>query len=136
VPLVDDEDDAREMMIHMLEQWHATALAVGSADEAVGMIASFQPDIIISDIAMPGRDGFDLIRSLRANDITKPAVALSAFARAEDREHALREGFQLHMSKPINSQQLIDAIVRLLPGRDRTVLPRAICAGQTENSTM
>jgi CheY-like chemotaxis protein len=72
--------------------------------------------VIVSDIGMPGRDGYDLIRTLRRNGVTTPAIALTAFARAEDRIRSLQAGFQTHLPKPVEPTELI-AVVASLAGR-------------------
>ncbi len=117
VLVVDDEPDARDMVRRVLEHGGARVCAAGSADEAVEMLRQFKPDILLSDIGMPHRDGFDLIREIRAlppeggGDI--PAAALTAFARAEDRERALTSGYQTHLAKPIEPAALLAAVANL-----------------------
>jgi CheY-like chemotaxis protein len=80
-------------------------------------IASFTPHLLLSDVGMPGRDGYDLIREVRTrNDALKniPAIALSAFARPEDRQHAMQSGYQVHLSKPVNPEELVASIASIL----------------------
>jgi len=118
--VVDDEPDARDLVARILRQHRATVLLAASAEEALAKVRSERPDLIISDIGMPARDGFELIQDVRAlldqvRDI--PALALTAFARAEDQELALRSGFQRHLGKPVDSLALVTACADLLAGR-------------------
>ena len=91
--------------------------SAASVDEALAAIASSRPDLVISDIAMPDKDGFDLVRMLRdlpAKDGSLiPALALTAYAREEDHQRALDAGFQFHLAKPVNPGALIRAISQL-----------------------
>jgi CheY-like chemotaxis protein len=95
-------------------------IQASSADEGVHLFEQSAPDVLISDIGMPGRDGFDFIRQIRelenSANRTVPAVALTAFARAEDRKRALQAGFQLHIAKPVIPSELL-TIVASLAGR-------------------
>lgn len=91
--------------------------ACSSAREALSTIEAFGPDVIVSDIGMPDMDGYQFVRQLRSMPEPwgrLPAIALTAFARAEDRDRALRAGFDLHLAKPIESSQLVAAICRLI----------------------
>jgi len=118
--VVDDEADARELLITVLEESGAQVRAVGSASEAMRSLEEFKPDILVSDIGMPGEDGYTLLRKIRAlkpeNGSQIPAAALTAYARAEDRTQALLAGFQIHISKPVEPAELI-AVVASLAGR-------------------
>ncbi|WP_341525333.1 PAS domain S-box protein [Nostoc sp. UHCC 0302] len=120
VLVVDDEADARHLLTMILEQHGAEVMAVASAQEAIIAVQKFQPDILVSDIGMPQQDGYALIRQLRALSPEQggriPAVALTAYARAEDRTQALLAGFQLHVPKPANPAELA-AVVANLAGR-------------------
>jgi CheY-like chemotaxis protein len=90
---------------------------VGSVAQALAVIDEFAPHLLISDLAMPGRDGFDLIREVRAlgwDAKRLPAVALSAFAREEDRQRALAAGYQLHFGKPPDLTALLVQLTGLL----------------------
>jgi CheY-like chemotaxis protein len=117
---VDDEPDARSLISRLLIQCKADVIACASADEGLETAKSFRPDVVISDIGMPGKDGYQFIRELRqiAQDIGKkfPAVALTAFARSEDRTRAMMAGYQVHIAKPIEPQELL-ATVGSLAGR-------------------
>jgi CheY-like chemotaxis protein len=99
----------------LMECGAEVALA-GSADEAMMLIESFGPDIMVSDVGMPDQDGYDLIRRVRARVAAKtlPAVALTAFARSEDRRRALLAGFQTHVSKPAEPAELVAVVASLV----------------------
>ncbi|MGI2905983.1 PAS domain S-box protein [Tolypothrix sp. VBCCA 56010] len=120
VLVVDDEVDARELIAAMLEPLGVQVRAAASAIEALVALQAFQPDVLVSDIGMPGENGYALIRQLRALEQEQlrriPAVALTAYARAEDRTQALLAGFQLHVPKPVNQAELA-AVVANLAGR-------------------
>jgi signal transduction histidine kinase/ActR/RegA family two-component response regulator len=117
---VDDESDARELVATMLIQFGAEVKAAESATEALTIFGGWSPDVLISDIEMPGLDGYSLIRKVRdletANGKYIPAIALTAHARAEDHDRALQAGFQIHISKPIAPAEL-KMIVMGLTGR-------------------
>jgi CheY-like chemotaxis protein len=97
----------------------AEVIAAASVDEALDALDRFRPDVLISDIAMPDRDGYDLIREIRSREPERggkiPAVAVTAYARAEDRVRVLAAGFQMHIAKPIDPDELI-AVVASLTG--------------------
>jgi PAS domain S-box-containing protein len=120
VLVVDDEVDARELIKAMLQPLGVEVMAAASAIEALIALQAFQPDVLVSDIGMPGENGYALIRQLRALSEEQggriPAVALTAYARAEDRTQALLAGFQLHVPKPVNQAELA-AVVANLAGR-------------------
>ena len=117
---VDDEPDARALVRRLLEGCDATVRTAGSAAEALAMIREEAPDVLVSDIGMPEQDGYALIRQVRALGSAHagnvPAVALTAYARSEDRMKAIRAGFQMHMAKPIEGAELI-TVVASLAGR-------------------
>jgi signal transduction histidine kinase/ActR/RegA family two-component response regulator len=117
VLLVDDESDARDLIEDMLRGAGARVVSAGSAEEALRRFAQAQPDALLSDIGMPGESGYDLIRQVRALPIEAgggvPAIAITAFARPEDRSRALAAGFQLHLSKPIEQGELFAALSSL-----------------------
>jgi CheY-like chemotaxis protein/anti-sigma regulatory factor (Ser/Thr protein kinase) len=120
VLVVDDDVDSRDLMTHVLEQAGAAVTTVGSASEALEMIDAIAPDVLVSDIGMPQQDGYHLVRILRKREsgsATVPAVAVTAYARLEDRQHALAAGFQAHVSKPIAPRDLIAAVERLSASR-------------------
>jgi CheY-like chemotaxis protein len=108
---VDDEPDARDLLVAVLEQEGARVTAVGSAAAALEALSREpRPDILLSDIAMPHEDGYMLIRRIRAlppdDGGLIPAVAVTAYARAEDRRVALTAGFQAHLTKPVRPIEL------------------------------
>jgi PAS domain S-box-containing protein len=117
VLIVDDEPDARELVSMMLERCGAEVRAAASASEALGYIESWEPSVLVADIGMQGEDGYDLIRKLRSLPEEKggltPAVALTAYARVEDRTRALSAGYQMHMAKPVERAQLAAAVASL-----------------------
>lgn len=120
VLIVDDEADTRELISTVLAECGAEVTAVGSVDEAIDVI-DLKPDVLVSDIGMPGKDGYVLIRKVREKEalgVRIPAIALTAYARVEEHQEALLAGFQLHMAKPVKSEELIAAIARLANNRN------------------
>jgi PAS domain S-box-containing protein len=117
---VDDEPDARELVRRVLEERDATVRTAGSVDEAISIFKNWSPDVLISDLGMPGRDGFELIRSIRTlpedSGGKVAAAALTAYARSEDRTRAMLAGYQTHVAKPVDPIELI-AVVATLGGR-------------------
>jgi PAS domain S-box-containing protein len=120
VLVVDDEADTRELLSVVLTRCGAQVLTANSAAEAGDLLERLRPDILISDIGMPGEDGYELIRRIRSLPVEKggriPAVALTAYARTEDRLRVLRSGYQMHLPKPVEVSELV-AIVANLAGR-------------------
>jgi PAS domain S-box-containing protein len=119
VLVVDDEPDARELLRVGFSQCGAEVTTAGSSEEALAAIAKQSPDLLISDIGMPNEDGYELIRRVRqlpaGSGGEVPAIALTAYARTEDRTRALRAGYQLHVTKPVDLLALmgqIDGLVR------------------------
>jgi PAS domain S-box-containing protein len=113
VLVVDDEADARELAKRVLEERGAQVILAASADAAFRAIQSEQPTVILSDIGMPECDGYAMMRRFRSAGITLPAAAITAFARSEDRTHALHAGYQTHLSKPVEPTELIAAVASL-----------------------
>jgi CheY-like chemotaxis protein len=117
VLVVDDDDDARDLVVSILEKCDAIALSASSAEQALSIIVQERPDVLVSDIGMPGMDGYDLVRAVRALPDERaqrvPAVAVTAYARTEDQRRALAEGFQLHLAKPIEPAAFASAVARL-----------------------
>ncbi|HEY4308374.1 MAG TPA: ATP-binding protein [Pirellulales bacterium] len=118
---LDDERDARELVKRILEEAGCRVQIAGTIDAAFEAFANATFDVIISDIGMPGQDGFAFIRQLRAAEAAQkrtktPAVALTAYARAEDRRKAIVAGYQAHIAKPVESGELL-AVVASLAGR-------------------
>jgi hypothetical protein len=115
VLIVDDEPDARALMGTVLEQCGADVATVASSAAALEALRSAHFDVLLSDISMPEEDGYQLIRKVRAVQPEIPAAAVTAFARAEDREAALAAGFQLHVAKPVEPATLarvVESLVR------------------------
>lgn len=113
---VDDDLDTLEMMSELLSLRGAEVRSAGSADEAISALARFEPDVLVSDISMPGRDGYELIRDVRSrgwDPETLPAVAVTALASSEDRRRALDAGYQVHLGKPIDPTELTSILVSL-----------------------
>jgi CheY-like chemotaxis protein len=112
--IVDDEADAREFTTRILTLYHAEVVAAGTAAEGLEQVQVHRSDVIVSDISMPQTDGYQFIRNVRNlsahNGGDTPAVALTAFNRAEDRTKAINAGFQRHLSKPVELQTLIDTL--------------------------
>ena len=119
VLVVEDDDEARELVRATLERAGASVETVGNSQDARREVLSDAPDVLISDIRMPEEDGYQLIRSLRDAGIDTPAIALTAYARREDADEARAAGYQIHLAKPVDAARLIDAVATLL--RDRNV---------------
>jgi len=117
VLIVDDEAETRELLRAILTQRGAKVKSCASAAEALNAIAEWKPAVMVADIGMPGEDGYELIRKLRLLDSERggsvPAVALTAYARSEDRTRVLAAGFQMHVSKPVEALELIMVIASL-----------------------
>jgi signal transduction histidine kinase/ActR/RegA family two-component response regulator len=118
--LVDDEADARDALCVLLRRSGASVRPFASAGEALAAARTAPPDVLLSDIAMPGEDGYSLIRRLRALPAAQggrvPAAALTAYAGAEDRARALAAGYDEHIVKPVNPAELIRTAARLARG--------------------
>lgn len=116
--VVDDDDDSRFYITTVLEADGATVTAVASAVAALEVLADWQPDVFICDIAMPGEDGYTLIRKVRALKADRggkvPAVALTAYADSEDRIRALEAGFQTHVPKPVDPGELVAIVANVV----------------------
>jgi PAS domain S-box-containing protein len=119
--VVDDEADMRELMRMILTTYRAQVLVAASAIEALNLLESWQPDLLISDIGMPEIDGYMLLRQVRRLSPEQggqiPAIALTAYAGEYDQQQALASGFQQHISKPVEPEQLVEAIVTLIGER-------------------
>jgi CheY-like chemotaxis protein len=121
VLVVDDEADTRECLSLALRQYGAEVATAGSCAEALAQLAERGADVLLSDLAMPGEDGFSLIRRIRALGSPHgriPAAALSAHVRAEERARAVLAGFDTHLSKPIEPRRIAAAVLALA-GRRR-----------------
>jgi PAS domain S-box-containing protein len=119
VLIVEDERDTRELLSVALARFGAHVRAAASVTEALDELHASSPDVLVSDIGMPGRDGYELLQEIRGSDAreiaTVPAIALTAYAKPEDRVHALASGFQAHLTKPLEPAQLARTIRSLLP---------------------
>ncbi len=119
VLVVDDENDSREIVEFLLEQAGAEVTTTASAKEALAALEHFKPDILVSDIGMPDMDGYMLMSQVRLlppnQGGTIPAIALTAYAGELNQQQALAAGFQRHITKPIEPQELIKAITSLRP---------------------
>jgi len=115
--VVDDEADGAAMVARMLREWGAAVRVAYSAEEALALIQREPPDLLVSDIGMPTVDGFELLRRVKTfsaqNCRELPVIALTAFARPEDRERALTAGFAVHFAKPFAPTALAAAIAEL-----------------------
>jgi signal transduction histidine kinase/CheY-like chemotaxis protein len=116
VLVVDDDSDTLTLMATALTRRHANVTAVSSAGEAIQAITRKRPDVLVSDIAMPDEDGYGLIQKVRSleNGVSEniPAVAITAYAKEEDRERALSAGFQIYLAKPVELTELISVVAR------------------------
>ena len=115
VLVVDDEQDSVTIVRRILERRGARVRGANSMNEALAEFATFSPNVILSDIGMPGNDGYEFINRLRAmpGGRSVPAVALTALARGEDRTRALRAGFQMHVAKPVDFSELVAVVQNL-----------------------
>jgi CheY-like chemotaxis protein len=113
VLVVDDESDAREALEGILRFHGAVVHAAASVVEALRIIDREALDVLLADIAMPGRDGYDLIRTVRKKKNSLPAAAVTAFTGDEDRARALEAGFQVHLGKPMQPERLLSTVLRL-----------------------
>jgi CheY-like chemotaxis protein len=118
VLVVDDDDESRSVVTAFLESHGAGVLTARSASEALDILQRDRVDVLLADVAMPGEDGYTLVRKLRALQASRastiPAAALTAFAREEDRQEALQAGFQMHLTKPIDAGALVAAVATLV----------------------
>ncbi|HVL57163.1 MAG TPA: CHASE domain-containing protein [Burkholderiaceae bacterium] len=133
---VEDESDARELMRRVLEDAGASVHCVANADEALAALTRMRPDVVLSDIGMPGVDGYEFMRRVRALPSEQggnvPAAAITAYARHEDRLEALRAGFQTHVVKPVGPEEfvaVVAALARRSTGRTSTWQGQAVGAG-------
>jgi PAS domain S-box-containing protein len=117
VLVVDDDEDARDLISRVLQECKAKVIVATSANEAMELLKRERPSVIVSDIGMPEEDGYELIRQVRslpdAQGGSTPAAALTAFARSEDRTRALRAGYQSHVAKPVEPSELVAVVASL-----------------------
>jgi CheY-like chemotaxis protein len=120
VLVVDDEVDTRDLIAEVLAQGGAEVQTAATASEALQVLEHWIPEVLVSDIGMPDEDGYALIKKVRELDAMQPgwipALALTAYANVEDRMRALSAGFQMHMAKPLDPEELV-AVVASLGGR-------------------
>jgi CheY-like chemotaxis protein len=120
VVFVDDDLDSRELVQRVLSEHGADVWTAGSSDDARSVFSEVRPDVLVSDIGMPGEDGYELIRAIRALPDDQggktPAAAVTALSRVEDRKRALLAGFHTHVAKPVEPAELV-AVVASLAGR-------------------
>ena len=119
--MVDDEPDTRELIRKILTRCQAGVTTAASATEGLELLETIVPDVIVSDIGMPEKNGYQFIREVRSRSLGNggsiPAIALTAFARPQDEANAANAGFQAHLSKPVESGELIAEIGKLVGSR-------------------
>jgi CheY-like chemotaxis protein len=117
VLVLDDEEDMRDLIAMILEHAGARVTRAASVQAALRAIAQDCPDVVVSDLAMPGEDGYAFVKQVRATASRRtrelPLVAMTAYARAEDRHRVLRAGFQRHVAKPIEPLELVEALAEI-----------------------
>jgi CheY-like chemotaxis protein len=120
VLIVDDDKDTLDLLSAALTQRSASVTAVSSAAAAIESIKTFRPDVLISDIAMPSEDGYELIKKVLALDRTPPipAIAITAYAKDEDKQRALAAGYQRYLSKPVELHEFIAAVAEAGQNRE------------------
>ena len=115
--VIDDEEDARELLTIALTQSGAEVRTAGTVAAALEILNQWNPNVLVSDIGMPGENGYDLIRTVRAQEPEKggtiPALALTGYASAEDAARARVAGYQTHMAKPVAPSDLVAAVASL-----------------------
>jgi CheY-like chemotaxis protein len=120
VLVVDDERDARGLIKRVLEEHGARVTMCGSGAEAIQLVPTVRPDVLVSDIGMPQMDGYEMLRRVRELGAARrgdvPAIAVSALARSEDRSRALREGFSVYVAKPVEPYELVATVARIRNG--------------------
>jgi CheY-like chemotaxis protein len=114
VLVVDDQQDSREMLSTLLDQRGARTMQSESAESAFQILQLHRVNVLIADIAMPNVDGYELMRRLRANGNETPAIAVTAFARSDDRRNAFDCGYTAYLSKPIDGRQLAKTVRELI----------------------
>jgi CheY-like chemotaxis protein len=118
--VVDDEPDARALIARLLTDSRARVITAASAAEAFSILVDESPDILLSDIGMPGEDGYALIKRIRAlpEKASLPAIALTAYARTDDRVKAIQAGYHMHLAKPVEPVELL-AMLQSIAERTR-----------------
>ena len=123
---VDDDADARDLVVFLLENCGASVTAVSNAADALAALTESVPDLLLSDIGMPDTNGYLLLRQVRAMAPEQgglvPAIALTAYAGEIDYQQALAAGFQRHLSKPLDPEKLVQAILGVLDRSGETIV--------------
>jgi CheY-like chemotaxis protein len=118
VLIVDDLRDNLDFLTFLLEQYGAISMAIDTPTEVLPALSTFKPDILICDIGMPQEDGYSLLRRIRKLAPEEggrvPAIALTAYAKDEDREESQKAGYQRHIAKPVDAEDLLLVIASLL----------------------
>ena len=118
IVLVEDHPDARALIGAFLRQEGANVISASDGLEGLEAVKTHHPDVVLSDLVMPRRDGFELLNDIRSLDPnrgrTVPVIAMTALVRYPEREHARDAGFETHLSKPFSPQQLLDAILSVV----------------------
>ena len=118
VLVVEDDADSRDLVVAVLTQAGAVPFAAASARDGMSMAPRVRPDVLVCDLAMPDQDGLAVVREVKSwaaeAGVTLPALALTAYARAEDRDRALAAGFDLYVTKPVDPSELVRAVARLV----------------------
>src|SRR6185295_13563239 len=129
VLVVDDEGDARDALVGLLERYGAYVRPATSVAEAMAALETELPDVLISDLGMPGEDGYELIRRVRLLPPERggrlPSLAVSAYATEDHRKKVLRTGFQRHLEKPVAPAELVTEVARLAGRRADVTAPGA-----------
>jgi signal transduction histidine kinase/CheY-like chemotaxis protein/HAMP domain-containing protein len=123
--VVDDDDDARDLIARIIERHGGTAQKAASHETAMAALEEFTPDILLIDIGMPARNGYELIATARSKGPTEatPAVAITAYATDKDRDAALAAGFQAHIAKPFDPETLVETIFEVTSRRHSYLQP-------------
>ena len=112
--VVEDHDDARELISAVLQNAGARVIASSSTAEAMGQVTATRPDVLVADLGLPGEDGYVLLTRFRARYPDVPAIALTAYARSTDRDRVLAHGFQHHVVKPMDPNELVETVASVL----------------------
>ena len=123
VLLAEDDTDGREVLTLILELAGAQVTAVTTVREALSVVDSFRPDVLVSDVGIPDEDGYALIGQLRSRDAahggTTPAIALTGYVASEDRARLLAAGFQIHLRKPTDPSEFVAAVASLVASGEK-----------------
>ncbi len=118
VLVVEDDIDAREMLMDVLAAQGAEVKGAGNGADAIDLVSSWNPDVLVSDIGLPDHDGYYLIRKVRALSPAEggrvPAIALTGYGRPKDVQRAMAAGFTAHLDKPVNFERLLEIVLQLV----------------------